>query len=141
MGAPFPTPSLLHDGNGSPVVKGQQVAAESLPVAIAPDGLPLPPGAATETTQVHILDAVKAILAKLNVMVLAETPTGSVNGINKAFTTLYAFRPKTTQLYINGVRMREGVGFDYVEGASHGSITITIAPSPGDVLLLDYIRL
>lgn len=91
-------------------------------------------GLATEAT-------LEAVLAALNIYVTGETPGGTINGTNTVFTTFYAFKPGTTHFYLNGVRLREGPGFDYLEGNNHQTLTfLTSAPMSGDILLVDYIK-
>lgn len=85
-------------------------------------------------------ETLQLILGKLDVVVASETPGGLINSLNKLFTTFFVYKPGTTQLYLNGVRQREGVGFDYVENVAHTNVTFDLAPEPGDVLLIDYIK-
>lgn len=133
-GDPIPQVSLLYDAVGQPVTVGPKPTTQSLPVVLASDQPPQP-------VQVQLLQAVQDILANLNVMVLGEPISGMINGVNRTFVAVYQYRPKMTQLYLNGVRLREGPGLDYVENLDRQSITLAIAPSPGDSLLMDYIRL
>ena len=66
-----------------------------------------------------------------------ETPGGVKNGSNVTFTTFYNYKPGTTKLFVNGVRQREGVGFDYLEAGTN-QLTLSIAPIVSDILLIDY---
>jgi hypothetical protein len=91
-------------------------------------------GLATEAT-------LAAILAKIDIIVDGETPSGVIDGVNVNFTTAHQYKPTTTHLYLNGIRLKEGVGFDYVEQADHQTLTLSSAPQPGDVLLVDYRKL
>lgn len=97
---------------------------------------PLPTGAATETT-------LAAILAALQIYVVGETPAGAVDGVNDTFTTAEQYKPGTTHLYLNGIRQKEGVGFDYAEQGDNTTIIFEPGniPQVGDTLLIDYIKL
>lgn len=66
-----------------------------------------------------------------------ETPSGTVNGTNKVFTTANTFRSGTTRVYLNGARQKPGT--HYSESAGN-TITFVSAPSSGAVLLVDYSR-
>lgn len=81
------------------------------------------------------------ILDKTDVYVIGEVPTGDIDGINDTFTTFNTFKPGTTHVYINGIRLREGVGFDYVEEVDHVTLTFSTIPQIGDTLLVDYTKL
>lgn len=71
---------------------------------------------------------------------------GAINGVNQIFTSPVRWvRTATVQekLYLNGQRLTEGVGNDYVASESVPSagfdvITLSFAPSLGDVLLIDF---
>ena len=66
-----------------------------------------------------------------------ETPTGTINDINRVFTL--ADRPTPSgslKLFLNGVRQREGSGNDFT--LSGLTITFTNAPGTGSILLCDY---
>jgi hypothetical protein len=65
-----------------------------------------------------------------------ETPGGSINGSNTAFTTASTFASGSLRVYLNGQRLTAGSGNDYVE-ATQG-FTMQYAPATGDVLLVDY---
>jgi len=82
-----------------------------------------------------------AILAKIDVIVDGETPSGTINGSNVTFTTANSWKPTTTHLFKNGVRLQEGLGFDYVEEADNVTLTLAVAPILGDTLLVDYRKL
>lgn len=70
--------------------------------------------------------------------VVGETPTGLVDGVNVAFGISLPFKPATTLFYLNGVRQKLGVSFDYTEGPGTQTLTATLAPRAGDHLLVDY---
>ena len=70
--------------------------------------------------------------------VTEETPSGSINGSNTAFTLANTPTSGTVKLYLNGVRLKSGSGNDYT--ISTNTITMTTAPINGDVLLADYMK-
>lgn len=67
-----------------------------------------------------------------------ETPSGTINGVNKTFTITYTPTPATSlQLFYNGQLMQEGAGKDYaLTGTS--ILFNTITPANGDVILATY---
>ena len=71
-------------------------------------------------------------------IVTAETPGGSVNGSNTAFTVSTAFTSGSLKVYLNGQRLKKGASDDYTENASLTGFTMNYAPDTGDVLLVDY---
>lgn len=70
--------------------------------------------------------------------VTEETPSGSINGSNTAFTLANTPTAGTLKLYLNGLRLKSGAGNDYT--LSTATITMTTAPVSGDVLLADYMK-
>jgi len=70
--------------------------------------------------------------------VVEETPSGSINGSNTAFTLANTPTANTVKLYLNGVRQKSGAGNDYT--ISTNVITMTTAPISGDVLIADYMK-
>lgn len=79
------------------------------------------------------------VLRPLRPLIVNEIPSGSINGSNVIFTTTNQFTSGTTQVYLNGQRLKLGASFDYTETTST-SITLNLAPIPGDVVLVDYWR-
>lgn len=66
----------------------------------------------------------------------AETPSGTINGVNTTFTLAAAPSPAgSLELFLNGVLQKAG-GADYT--LSSATITTTVAPQTGDVLLAWY---
>lgn len=65
-----------------------------------------------------------------------ETPGGTINGSNTAFTTASTYATGSLQVYLNGQRLFSGSGNDYVEVS--GGFTMQYAPATGDVLLVGY---
>jgi microcystin-dependent protein len=66
-----------------------------------------------------------------------ETPGGSINGSNTAYTTASTYATGTLQVYLNGQRLVAGSGNDYVEVTQ--GFTMQYAPATGDVLLVGYL--
>jgi hypothetical protein len=64
---------------------------------------------------------------------------GTKNSVNKTFILSSNFMTGTTRVYINGIRLTPGAGYDYVE-ASTNQIIFTNSPDPGDLILVDYIK-
>lgn len=69
-------------------------------------------------------------------LVQGETPGGSVNGSNTAYTTASVFATGSLRVYLNGQRLTAGSGNDYVETTQ--GFTMQYAPATGDVMLIDY---
>ncbi len=72
----------------------------------------------------------------LSLLVNDETPTGTVNGSNTAFTLANTPKSGTLKVYVNGQRMQSGSGNDYT--LSGVTITFTTAPPTNSVILCDY---
>lgn len=66
--------------------------------------------------------------------VLAETPTGAIDGGNEDFTTSQNFIK--LWVYLNGVRMKPGQ--DYTVTNNH-TFHFLYPPQTGDTLIVDYI--
>lgn len=63
------------------------------------------------------------------------TFSGTLDGVNKIFTTSAPFSDSTLEIYVNGVR--QSVNVDYtITGASQ--ITFDIAPTSTSILIADY---
>lgn len=71
-----------------------------------------------------------------NSLVINETPSGTVDGSNKAFDTASAYVAGSIQVYRDGQLMKGG-GADYTETDSN-TITFTTAPVTGSVILVCY---
>lgn len=66
-----------------------------------------------------------------------ETPSGSINGSNTAFTLAQTpLENEAVELFLDGLRLTEGVDFTL----SVSSITMTTAPAIGQSLRATYIR-
>lgn len=69
-------------------------------------------------------------------LVRNETPGGSINSSNTAYTTAATYATGSLKVYLNGQRLAPGSGIDYVEVTQ--GFTMQYAPVTGDVLLVDY---
>jgi hypothetical protein len=68
-------------------------------------------------------------------MIWGETPGGTVDGVNKSFTSVNAFQSNLIAVFLNGLRQRRTD--DYTETGSQ-SFHFANAPMPGDSLSIDY---
>ena len=68
--------------------------------------------------------------------VIRETPSGSVNGSNTAFTLANTPLAGTEEVYINGILQDPGSGNDYT--ISGATITTQFAPASGDKIRVSY---
>jgi hypothetical protein len=96
-------------------------------------------GGALETTQQLVLAELQNINASQNVYVDNEIPNGNIDGVNTTFTTHYNYKPGTTKVFLNGMRQREGVVYDYYENGTN-EIEFAEAPSGADTIIIDYIK-
>ena len=67
-----------------------------------------------------------------------ETPAGTVNSANTAFTLAFAPQVGSLSLYLNGQRLKSGTGNDYTYSGT--AITMLFAPTTADQLLCDYFK-
>lgn len=86
----------------------------------------------------HLLLELVGLLAPLDLpaRVYGEEPAGAIDGVNPFYTTSLAFQPASEAVYLNGVRQREGAANDYTRAPT--TITFTLPPRIGDVILVDY---
>jgi hypothetical protein len=70
-------------------------------------------------------------------LIYGEVPAGTVNGVNKAFTTANTYRPNQLSVFLNGVRQRRTN--DYSE-TSNNSFSFVAAPQASDILSIDYMQ-
>lgn len=69
--------------------------------------------------------------------VIADVPSGAVNGSNATFLTTFDFIPESVQVFVNGVFQKKTEDFN-----TSGTNTIILAVSPltGEVILVNYLR-
>lgn len=77
-------------------------------------------------------------VVKTTSYVVRETPSGSVNGSNTAFTLANTPVAGTEQVFLNGLLQEPGAGNDYTISGS--SITMLSAPATGDKLRVTYLK-
>ncbi|MEM2174276.1 MAG: hypothetical protein QXI58_01430 [Candidatus Micrarchaeia archaeon] len=82
------------------------------------------------------LSWVPGISPILSYLCFNDTPQEQPNGIRVIFTLNNNFVENTTQVYLNGLRQK--LGDDYVE-LSPNQIRFMVPPSPGDIIVVDYI--
>lgn len=68
----------------------------------------------------------------------AETPSGTINGVNAAFTLAHTPSGTSLALYKNGQLMVAGAGADYTLSTSTVTFNSGAIPKTGDVLIADY---
>jgi hypothetical protein len=83
--------------------------------------------------------AQKQALDAAGASVFNETPAGALNGVNMTFTLSHSFIAGSTQVYLNGMRQRLGVGWDYTESAPNQVVFSSPLVST-DSLIVDYRR-
>lgn len=71
-------------------------------------------------------------------VVMRETPTGAVNGINTAFTLAAVPLDNSEQVYLNGILQSPGATEDYT--ITSGTITFNNPPQTGDKIRVTYIK-
>lgn len=93
-------------------------------------------GSAAGTWDTHLaLSSTSAGLTSGN-FVTRETPSGSVNGSNTAFTLANTPTAGTEEVFLNGLLQEPGAGNDYT--ISGASITYLSAPISGDKIRVNY---
>jgi len=67
-----------------------------------------------------------------------EVPTGLINGSNTDFDLANTPKSGTLQVYLNGLLQEPGSGNDYI--LSTDSVTFSVAPETGDIVLCNYVK-
>lgn len=67
-----------------------------------------------------------------------QVPTGLVNGSNVIFQTGSSYIAGSLEVYKNGIRLKAGVGNDYIE-TSASTFTMATAPITGTQIIVDYL--
>jgi hypothetical protein len=80
----------------------------------------------------------KYVSAPSGTEVWSETPAGTINGTNDAFTLANTPTTGTLRLFKNGIRQRAGSGNDYTLAADTITFEAGNVPQTGDILLADY---
>jgi hypothetical protein len=75
----------------------------------------------------------------LTELVLNETPTGAVDGVNTAYTLAYTpATASSVMLWLNGQLLTQGTGKDFTVASQ--TVTMSFPPQTGDVLLSMYTK-
>lgn len=87
-----------------------------------------------------VIDSLLGIAGQVDPGVLSQEIsdyglTGTIDEVNRLFSTSHEYLPGTLKLYLNGVR--QFLGEDYSE-LGEGVIQFTVAPLPGDKIIADY---
>ena len=77
----------------------------------------------------------------LAIVVVGETPSGAIDGSNAVFTLAFTPISASEAIYVKGVRMKRGSGFDYTISSSTITFTAGAKPQPNDWILVDYRRM
>jgi hypothetical protein len=75
-------------------------------------------------------------MATTQTFICREAPLGSIGGSNRNFSIANIPNPNTEQVFLNGVLQNAGSDNDYV--LSGTTITFSIPPQSGDVILVNY---
>lgn len=70
--------------------------------------------------------------------VFNETPSGTINGSNTAFTLAFTPVSSSLSLFLNGILLEPGAGNDYT--ISGAAITMLFGPTTGDKLRAAYLK-
>ena len=76
--------------------------------------------------------------SKIGKFKTSTTPSGTINGVNAAFTLGSTPVVGTEKIYLNGQRMFPGAGNDYT--ISGTAVTMLVVPITGDRLTSDYLE-
>lgn len=88
--------------------------------------------------RVQPLEAQVANTVTYGKVVKRDVPAGVIDGVNKVFTTTYAFVLDTEELYMNGQLLDKGADADYTINGQE--ITLAVAPEGTDKLRVSYFR-
>lgn len=75
--------------------------------------------------------------ATSGVLITREQPSGAINGTNTSFTLANTPNLGSEQVFLNGSLLNAGANSDYVIDGT--TLTLTLAPQAGDVVLVNYI--
>ena len=74
---------------------------------------------------------------EVNDLVNDETPSGQINGTNALFTTAYPFKGSSLSVYLNGVKLMNGIDFNL---SIPQQFTLIEAPELGDYIRCSYLK-
>lgn len=91
-------------------------------------------------SRLHVRDAanVEQTIAYHGDLIIRETPTGVLNGVNTTFTLANTPVTGSEEVYLNGILQEPGVSDDYQ--ISGGTITYNTAPVSTDRLRVSYLK-
>jgi hypothetical protein len=118
------------DGTTGKLLKGGLAFSTSTSLGTSDTAVP-----SQNAVKTYVDDAIAALPADSS-FADGEVPSGTVDGNNVTFTLAATPITGSLHLYVNGVRMKSGVGNDYT--ISTDTITFATAPLTGSVLLADY---
>jgi hypothetical protein len=87
----------------------------------------------------NIATAANGVVAIVNYIV-RETPSGTVNGSNTAFTLANTPVSNTEQVFVNGVLQNPGAGNDYTISTTTITFLSGAIPQTGDIVRVTYIK-
>lgn len=93
------------------------------------------PATGTKLTATYIMGSAVMVNGSNSRMPL-ETPTGSVNGSNTAFTASRAYVPGSLKVFVNGLRLSKTMFTETTP--TTGAFTIADAPLTGDVVDIEF---
>lgn len=71
--------------------------------------------------------------------VVDEPLTGTIDGSNTTFETLYEMQGGAISVYLNGLKLKEGISDDFTV-VDAVTIQMNYAPLVGDTISADYLR-
>jgi len=71
--------------------------------------------------------------------IFGENPIGAIDGSNKIFSTAFDFVETSVEIFLNGLRLNEGLLGDYILDGNSIFI-MNYAPIPGDDLTINYFK-
>lgn len=77
----------------------------------------------------------------LAIVVVGETPSGTINGSNPTFTLAYTPISASEAIYVSGARMKRGSGYDYTISGNTITFQAGAIPQLGDWMMVDYRRM
>ena len=94
----------------------------------------------TATASTSVTLPTSGTLLSTSGYVTRETPTGTVNGSNAAFTIASSPISGTEQVFVNGVLQNAGAGNDYTISTNTITFQSGAIPQTGDVILVSYLK-
>lgn len=73
--------------------------------------------------------------------VFSEEPTGHINGINIIYTSAFNFQNESLEVFLNGIRLEEGLTNDFKIDSNNQFSILCYAPLSGDTIRINYIKI